>query len=310
MKKLTLLILLISVISGCSKEPVITDDMLDGKVIFDPSLYKPEQFLVSYAIPNPTPVQAKTPVVIAIHGYSATTFEWDEFKTWANGRTDFLISQVLMGGHGRTYEDFKNATWQDWRTPVIEEYERLLAAGYTNISFLGSSTGCTIILKMLADDYFKDKIAPKQVLLIDPNVIYSNKTLSLVHILGPLLVYSEADNTAEEDKVWYHYRPQETLKELREITKIVRLDLQKGITLPAGTSLKAYKSENDDVADPVSAVLIHKGTKTFDGNPVDIAMVPSNLHVYTRLSLRSNVNPIDIENQKATFEDIAERLVK
>jgi carboxylesterase len=310
MKKLALILFLTSVISGCSKEPVITDEMLDGNVIFDPSLYNPEKYLVSYAMPNPNPVEAQKPVVIAIHGYSASTFEWDEFRIWANGRTDFLISQVLMGGHGRTYQDFKNASWKDWKTPIEQEYERLLAAGYTNINFLGSSTSCTLILRMLADDYFKGKVAPKNILLVDPNVIYSNKIISLIKVLGPLLVYAEADNTAEEDKVWYHFRPQETIKELREIANLVRIDLQKGITLPIGTNLKAYKSEKDDVVDPVSAVLIHKGIKTSAGKTVEIEMIPSNLHVYTRLGLRSNVSATDLENQKKTFEEIAEKLLK
>jgi carboxylesterase len=295
--------------SACGKTPEITDEMLDGNVIYDPTLYAPEKLLVSYSHPNPTPEQAKTPVVIAIHGYSASTFEWDEFRAWANGRTDFLISQVLMGGHGRSYEDFKNATWENWRSPLIEEYERLTQAGYTNISFMGSSTGSTLILKLLADDFFKNKIAPENILLVDPIVISSDKNLSLIKVLGPMIVFAESDNTAEEDKVWYRFRPQESLQQLREITNLVRKDLQKGINLPTGTKMKIYKSEKDAVADPVSAVLIHKGVKTSNGNSPDVEMVESNFHVFTRLSLRENVSPADLENQKKAFENIAARLL-
>jgi carboxylesterase len=128
--------------------------------------------------------------------------------------------------------------------------------------------------------------------------------------VGPLLGYVEADNTTGEDKHWYHYRPYETLRELRNVVNIVRKDLQKGFKLPAGAQLKVYKSETDHTADPVSAVLIHKGVKTSDGRAVDVSMVNSSLHVFTRLDLRENVTAQDRANQRRAFEDIAQRLTK
>ncbi len=277
-------------------------------ILFDASLYQPEKYLVSRARPNPTPAEAQRPVLIAVHGYSASTFEWDEFRQWAGNRTDFTISQVLMGGHGRDYDSFKEASWRDWQLPVIEKYQRLEQAGYQNISLAGSSTGCTVILEMLANGYFSSHQKPRQVFLIDPNVVPSDKLLTLVGIVGPLLGYIEADNTAAEDKYWYHYRPYETLKELRTLVNRVRKDLQKGVQLPAGSKLKVYKSESDNTADPVSAVLIYKGVKTSDGQAVDVDMVNSSLHVFTRLDLRENVTPQDRDNQRQAFEDIALRL--
>jgi carboxylesterase len=215
-----------------------------------------------------------------------------------------------MGGHGRDYNSFKEATWQDWRQPVIDEYQKLELAGYKNISLAGSSTGCTILLEMLANGYFNQHLSPKNIFLIDPNVVPSDKLLTLVGVVGPVLGYTEAVNTPDEDKHWYHFRPYETLKELRVLVNLVRKELQKGIQLPAATKAKVYKSETDDTADPVSAVLIYKGLKTSQGNPIDISMVNSNLHVFTRLDYRSSVTPRDRENQRQAFEDIATRLLK
>jgi len=40
-----------------------------------------------------------------------------------------------LGGHGRTYADFKNSSWEDWQEPIMTEYNALLAKGYTNINF-------------------------------------------------------------------------------------------------------------------------------------------------------------------------------
>lgn len=172
---------------------------------------------------------------------------------------------------------------------------------------MGSSTSGALFLELLAGSYFKNQPAPLQVLLVDPIVIPSNKTLSLIHVFGPMLGYLESDQSAEEDKVYYHYRPEETLRELQNLLNIVRKDLEKGIVLPQGTSLKVYKSKKDPTADPVSAVLIYKGVKTSSGGNIDIEMIDSDLHVYTRLDLRT-FTTVDKENQTATFNDILDRV--
>jgi carboxylesterase len=56
-------------------------------------------------------------IILAVHGYSASTFEWQEF-----GQLRLLprISQVLLDGHGRDYESFKASTWQDWSSSIKE----------------------------------------------------------------------------------------------------------------------------------------------------------------------------------------------
>ena len=311
MKKINCCLFFVFILSACGKDPKIEDSMLDGGLIFDQSLYQPEDYLISASKPNPTADDLLKPVVIAIHGYTATTFEWTEFKTWASNRTDFLISRVLLGGHGRDFQSFKNASWQDWQKPIIEEFEKLESKGYKSISFAGSSTGCTLILEMLANGYFKNHIKPRHIFLIDPIVIPSNKLLSLANVVGPIIGYTTSENTQGEEKFYYHYRPQETLEQLRELTNKVRRDLEKGIKLPEGSTLKVFKSEKDDAADPVSAVLIYKGVKTHSGGLIDVSMVESDLHVYTRLDFRSPTpSAKDIQNQKDTFTEIANRMVK
>jgi carboxylesterase len=308
MKKI-LLLLLVTLFLACDNTPFITDEMLDGSVVFDPSLNNKEAFRISYAIPNPTPEQAATPVIIACHGFTATTFEWDEFRQWIGESSMLYVSQVLLGGHGRTYADFKSSTWRDWQASIAEEYERLIAAGFTNISFLGSSTSCALILEMISSGYFKGSILPRNFIFIDPIVIPSNKLLSLVGIVGPVIGYTEEVQTPEEDRVWYHFRPQETLQELQKLLTLVRKNLQHGIILPSGSSMNVYKSKRDATADPVSAVLIHKGVKTSSGRPVYIRMVDSDLHVFTRLDLRKSVTQKDRAIQLEVFNQIVERIL-
>lgn len=304
MKTPLILLVIAGLALGCSSEPAISPAILGGGELLDPSLYKPEQYLVSRAIPNPTPAQAQRPVVVAIHGYTATTFEWDEYRAYLGGRPDVYLSQVLLGGHGRSYEDFRRATWRDWQTAITAEYDALLKAGYRNITLVGSSTGGALLLELLASGYFAGRPAPRNVMLVDPIVVSSDKALSLVQAVGPVLGYVETEQPAAEDKVYYRFRPQETLQQLQKLLTVVRKDLERGVTLPADCAFKVYKSRQDAVADPVSAVLIHRGVRTAGNERVAVQLVDSDLHVFTRLSLREGVSARDRQNQTVAFADI------
>jgi len=316
MKNLTAfgLVLLASLfcIISCDKNPVIDDEtMLDGDILFDASLYDPAAFLVSAADPEPTASQLAKPVVIAVHGYTATTFEWSELRSWAEqGQEDILISQVLLGGHGRDYESFKASTWEDWRDPILEEYTRLEALGYTNISLAGSSTGCPLIMELFSSDAFAGHQAPNEVFLVDPMLIPGNKLLSIIKVVGPMLGYTETETTDATAPYWYRFRPQETLQELMELSNHIRIQLESGISLPEGTRLKVYKSLRDAAADAIGALMLYKGIDQSNGEKIDVEMVDSDLHVYTRLAGRSDdeMSPGDQEKQIAAFTDFVARM--
>ena len=290
--------------SACNKEPEIDDSlMLDGNLIFDPALYDSSTYLVSMAIENPTPAQLNTPVIIAAHGYTATTFEWDEFRSYLDTKGDVLISQVLLGGHGRTYEDFKNSSWKDWQHPILNEINALKAKGYTHINFVGSSTGCPLIIDLYEDGQLKSGDL-KNVFLVDPIVVSSNKTLTFVGLLGPMLGYLSTEMTSGEEGHWYHFRPQETLQELMELIDKIRKDLEKGVSIPKDTKIKVYKSTKDPTADAVSALLLYKGISYSNNSKIAVEMIESTLHVVTRLEGREGVSQNDINIQSHIFDDM------
>lgn len=306
-----LLFILLLFITSCNNTPSITDQDLDGNVLFDPSLYQPEKYLVSAYKPNPSDQEKQMPVLIAAHGYSASTFEWDELRKYADSvKSGILISQVLLGGHGRTYADFKSSTWRDWQASILLEYKKLVQAGYTNISFIGSSTGCPLILNLLYENTLS-QIPPHQIILIDPIIVPSNKMLSLAGIVGPMIGYTSVDFDSElERKHWYHYRPQETLQELLDIITEVRQELESGITLPTQTDISIYKSIYDEVADRISGILIYNGIKSNPMSSKDIYMINSHVHVMTRLQGRNNITDNDISIQKNIFNQIIEKTNK
>ena len=305
---LPLIFLISGTFLGCDKEPDITDDLLDGNVIFDASVYTPENFLVSAKYPNPTASDLNKHIIIAAHGYSASTFEWQEFSDWTGDTNTYRISQVLLAGHGTTYEDFKNSTWRDWKSSIIQEYEKLEALGYTKISLVGSSTGGPLLLEMVSSGYFAGHQNPKNIFLIDPIVVSSIKLQSIAGIVGPMLGYVETDSEGDENKYWYHFRPHETVTQLNELMKEVRKDLEQGFSLPSGTYLKSYHSKNDPTASSTSTVLIYKGLTTSNGNSIDVEIMDSEIHVFTRLALRDEVSSTDKANQLKCFNDMSKRL--
>lgn len=297
------------ILCSCAKEPVIDDAVdLDGDEIFDPSLNHPENYLLSKMYPHPTIEQLKMPVVLTVHGFSASTWEWDEFCDWSKDRNVLLTSQLLLGGHGMTYEVFKNATWHDWQRPIIEEYRLLDSLGYQDISLAGSSTGATLILEALCSGKLSGYRMPKHFIMIDPIVLPSNKLLSIISFVGPVMGYTETPLDSAENGHYYKYRPQEALNQLMDLLELTRHNLEDGLTLPNGVSLHVYKSIKDPSADPVSALLIYKGVSTSYGKPT-VKMVDSKLHVFTYLKGRNSYTDADKTLQLKTFEEM-ENIVK
>lgn len=299
-----LAILLVS----CNSTPNIDASMLDSGQISYAIPDSLQRHLVSEYISNPSEAQKNTPVIIAAHGYTATTFEWDELRAYADNKGTFYVSQVLLGGHGRSYADFKNASWEDWQSSIKEEYIKLNNLGFKKIYLAGSSTGAPLIINMVKNSFFDSYTLPKGIFLIDPIIVSSNKTLTLVGLLGPVLGFTSVDLTNGEKGHWYVYRPQETLKQLMQLINLTRIDLENGITLPPATYMKVYKSEKDDTADPISALMIYKGMKTSSGGNIDVELENSTLHVFTRLAGRDHITAEEIALQQKVFSEMEAKM--
>ena len=300
----TLLILMIHVLISCKKidkQPPIDNNIdLDGTLINDSSLLYPERFLQSVRNKTPNELEKNQHVFVCVHGYSASTFEWIEFRDFIKEKGNATSSLVLLGGHGRDYEDFKKATWTDWQTPILTEIQNLTELGYKNLFLVGSSTGCPLILNALYQNKLSSNV--KGITLIDPIIVPSNKTLSLVSAVGPMLGFSTSEFEAGEVGFWYKYRPYQSLKELNTLTQEVRKKLEDGIQ--TNIPITVYKSNKDGSADPIGAVLLDKGLKLEAANLKKIKIIDSDLHVFTRLKGRNTFSTKDKENQQIVFNEI------
>ncbi|HLP41329.1 MAG TPA: esterase [Fibrobacteria bacterium] len=311
---------------GCQINEVECDEdcessWMDGSRVNDSSadsLDKYHYYLVSKRKDSlPKAVRDTFPVIIAAHGFSASTFEWLELRQYARDiipwpdslantpKPKALISLVLLGGHGRDVSIFKGSTWQQWAAPILEEYDSLVAQGYKNISLAGSSTGCPLILQLMHGGHF-NKQPPNQILFIDPIVSPSAKILSLIRIFGPILGNNPSNQEGNEKKHWYTNRPAETLDELYTVINRAKNQLEDGMTLPRGTKAKVWKATDDGQADPVSALMLYKGLRTASGGRIEVKMVPSSKHVFTRLSLRGGTHE-DTTRRDEAFKEMIDR---
>lgn len=68
---------------------------------------------------RPPVADLDTPVIIAVHGFTASTWERDGFRACAEGKNAALISLVLLGRHGTDVSDFAKSAWQECQKPMI-----------------------------------------------------------------------------------------------------------------------------------------------------------------------------------------------
>ncbi|MBN1761018.1 MAG: hypothetical protein JW863_22005 [Chitinispirillaceae bacterium] len=295
--------------NGCGVVPIEYDNtMLDGPVLFDTSLTDPTFRLSTH--PELDTFDRDRPVIISAHGYTASTFEWMEFREFAREDGRAYTSLVLLGGHGTTIEDFDGSTWEDWQAPIMEEYDTLVKLGFTRISMAGSSTGASLVLELISRRAFDDRpVLPREFFLIDPIVVPSDKLLHLVSVAGPVLGNSprDIDNDLKK-RHWYTNRPASTLAELNELIELLRGRLEKGFSLPEDSRLKCYKVKVDDSADPVTALLIYKGLTTAGGAKIDVEMIDSEYHVFTQLATRTDATEHDYILQRRAFTEMIDRV--
>lgn len=84
--------------------------------------------------------------------------------------------------------------------------------------------------------------------------------------------------------------------------------MEDGITMSNDTYLKVFHSIHDPNTNSLSAVLIYKGLSHANGSIVDVQIMNSGIHVFTRLKLRLSVSALDLINQKDAFQQIAAKL--
>lgn len=257
-------------LAGCAPPTATPGELDDG-------LRPHRSRLVSQEIPAPTEAQKAAPVVIAAHGFNATEFETSLAAAHLRAR-GALVSEVLLGGHGTSLEDFSRSTWRTWQAPVLAEYEALVARGYASIGFVTTSTGGTVLLEALGRGALKP--APTRIAMVAPLVDVAPggpRALGYAGLLRWLGVAGQAvDRTGTAKGNWYRYRPVEQLMQLVDLTEVTKGRLRAGIPLGDGASVLVVQATQDPTVDPKGAELVRSGLR---GGAVRVEYLASGLHV-------------------------------
>ena len=288
-------------IVGAACTPIdIQPGTMDDVDTQDPSLDNPEAFLLSARVPEPTEIQKQAPVVIAAHGFQASTYEWVEFQRYAEAR-GVLFSNVLLGGHGRNTEVWTRSTWREWAEPVVSEYERLSEAGYENISVFCSSTGCTLTLTSLAEGALDNVTPMKNLVMVAPFLVPQNDLLYQARFVGPFIWNLPSAQTEREEEMFYHNRPYVVFVEL--VDAIVAADnaLAAGaVPFPPAAKAFIFRADEETTVAPVSADKIIEGLPAAGG--VQLIEYESKHHIFTRRDGRKSEDELTAEDRELGIE--------
>ncbi len=231
------------------------DYWLDSPLTIDPSLESKEA-LLSDRIVEPSSEEKLAPVCVLVHGFSASSAEFNSFKKIAKEMNpSILFSTVVMGGHGRDYQSFKDATYSDWATPIINEVTTLKSKGYQNISILGVSGGGATTLHAVLMDQIIDI---NQLILLDPYIVPKNKLIFWVPVLRLFIKNTTSGATRDiEYKRKYYNRPASALNELRLLVINVQdqLKSQSNKNLP---DIHVFTANGDPSSDTLGADFIKR----------------------------------------------------
>lgn len=225
----------------------------------------------------PDAASKSLPVAVLAHGFGATPYETSLIADQLHA-SGMLVSQVLLGGHGTSVEDFEKATWKTWEAPVIAEYRALRALGYTHVMIVGTSTGCPLWLDGIQSGQVTP--VPSRIVMVSPMIEVSNKLMGYTGVLGWLGVKAKVlDATGTTMGNWYNNWPATAITSLLDLSEITKARLAAGITLPTATRVLVLQSEIDPTVDPRGAEMVREGLK---GATVTVEMLKSTLHVPVR----------------------------
>ena len=280
-------------LGGCSTSYVTTDKDLDT------GNFKKTSVLVSETVPTPTDSQKAAKVAVLAHGYSASTYEMQALQEYLQTK-GFLVSNVLLGGHGTSVDQFAGTTWKDWGSPVAEEYRKLRELGFQDVSVVGASTGGSLFIEMLASQ--KLTPAPQRVVLVAPLVMFQAKTVAFTGLLEWFGAKSSPNDLGQNaEGNWYRNRPVSTLKSLVDLTEIIKGRLRTGIPLDASTKALIIQSDQDPTVAPDSAKLVLSGLQ----GSVSLRMIHSQQHVPIRPPhVDRDWTAVEIAQQQELLADI------
>jgi carboxylesterase len=274
----TAIVALAALTSACNAVD-FEDDWMDSTSTESPAVADPEGYLVS-ARGEPSDEEKDTPVLILAHDWSGAPSGFSEFADYAADR-GALVSNVLLGGHGRSLDAWLETDADDWAAPIREEHARLSELGYRDINFALVGVSNALFVRLLEQGELEGLTAPKRVALLSPTIISSNKALYTSAVLGPVLNNVPAARSEEEKRMFYTNRPHEVLIELADALVEAEHALDRGdVALPEGTVARIWVAEGDKSIDFTGVDKLETGLVADEA--IERTTVDSEVHTFWR----------------------------
>jgi carboxylesterase len=195
--------------------------------------------------------------VLMIHGFNGSPAS---IRPWGQGLADlgFSVLAPCLPGHGTTWEEMNNTTWQQWYEKVDQEFTKLKEK-YQRVFVAGFSMGGALSLRLAS-------IRGSEIeglILVNPAIRDTRLRVKLV----PLLKYfvgsikgNRSDVAAPNPPRHSYLRtPLKAFDSLQKLWALVRRDLYL-VDLP----LMVGYSINDHVVDPANSELIIDNVSSVD----------------------------------------------
>jgi carboxylesterase len=255
------------------------DDWMDSPSTEDPAVSDDVSYLVS-AQGEPAEEDKDAPVIVLVHGWQGSTYAWSEFADYARER-GALVSNVLLGGHGRSTEAWLATDADDWAAPIRDEHARLSELGYTNINFALSMAANALFVRLLEQGELDGLTAPRNVAMLSPHIINQDKLLYTSAVIGPVLNNVPGKTSEEEKRLWYTNRPHQLLIEFANMLAGAEEALRTGdVALPEGTRAHIWVAAVDKISDVAGVDLLQHSLVS--GEAIERTTVNTQLQTFWR----------------------------
>lgn len=234
--------------------------------------------------------------VLVIHGFTGSPVSISPWAKFLN-KSGYTVCAPLLPGHGTSWQQMNQTTWQDWYAEVEKSFLQLKQS-CARVFIAGFSMGAALALRLC-------QIRGSEVeglIVLNPSVHdrrWFIKYVSLLKYLIPSVAKGPTDVAAPNPPTHAYARtPLKALDSLRKLWALVERDLYL-IDLPI---MVAY-SINDHAVDPANAMTVIDNVFSVDIREVVFE------NSYHNVALDFDVEQLNIES-KIFIEDVLSGVVK
>lgn len=209
--------------------------------------------------------------IVFCHGFTGTPAS---VRPWAEDlhEAGYHVSVPRLPGHGTRWQDMATTRWPDWYGELELAFDRALSLGKPVFVF-GHSMGGTLALRLA-----QQRTELAGLVVCNPSLFDRRFMVNyVVPFIHPIVrsVKGIGSDISKPGMIETSYPkvPLAALNSLRQLWKLVRLDLAK-ITVP----LRVFHSAVDHIVEPANTSMLLSGVRSTD---VADHVLPRSFHVAT-----------------------------